>query len=199
MKVLIGVILVLFMVGCGQGSTSGGLDRGDGAAVKAKTPPKKSSVTPSSTQSKGRSLALRHTPHPGRAVRWASRNIQINVSDVWAVKGANVWRPLGFRFTHGMEGGIVFGGYSKARNSVGWSRFSFSRGRITKCTIYINPKWLRRYDIAETFAHEAGHCLGINGHIEGGLMGTYGGNGMVSQNTRAMLTYLYSIKQGGKL
>ena len=198
MKALTGVLLILFMAGCGQGSTSGGLERGGGEA-QAVISPEKPSVAPRATLDIGRSIALRHTPYPDRVIRWPSRHIPINVSEPWAVKGANVWRPLGFKFTHGMSGGITFGGYSRERNSVGWAKFRFSKGVIRQCVIYINPKWLRRYDISETFAHEIGHCLGINGHIPGGLMAWNGGNGVISPNTKAMLNYVYARRPGSRL
>jgi hypothetical protein len=95
---------------------------------------------------------------------------------------------------------IVFMGYSTARNSVGWSKFDYRGGKITQCRIWINPRYLRRYEISKTFAHEMGHCLGMNGHIgtRGTLMAKYGGSA-ISPQTVAMFRYLYSIKPGGRL
>jgi hypothetical protein len=96
---------------------------------------------------------------------------------------------------------IVFGGYSTERSSVGWSKFDFRNGKITQCKIYINPKYLRRYDIAKTFSHEMGHCLGMgSGHngIRGNLMAKYAG-GPISASTKAMFDYLYSVRPGQRL
>ena len=94
----------------------------------------------------------------------------------------------------------MFAGYSTARNAVGWSKYTYRRGVISQCLIFINPQYLRRYEISNTMSHEIGHCLGVSGHFgtRGNLMARYGGHG-VSPETVAMLNYLYSVPAGARL
>jgi hypothetical protein len=117
------------------------------------------------------------------------------------MNAAHLWVQNGFKFRMGTGNQIVYMGYSTARNAVGWSQFEYRGGQITTCKIWINPRYLRRYDIANTFSHEMGHCLGLGrGHIgiRGTLMAKYGGRKIAPQ-TVAMFNYLYSVKPGGKL
>jgi len=185
MKVLAGVLLVLFMAGCSSGSSTSGVT---------------SIAAPSGTQASiGRTLALRHTPHPGRVVRWSSHIIPVNIKTPWAIQAGAMLAPTGLKFQFGKNGGIKFGGYSKARNSVGWAKFSYRGGKIYRCTIYLNPRYLRRYSASKTFAHELLHCAGINGHFGNGLMNSHGGNGVLSGDAVALIKYLYSRRPGSKL
>ena len=185
--------------GASEGRKYPGLSTASCTVVGA--PSKTAPVAPSAAPGIGRVLALQHTIRPGLAVRWPSRVVSINVNTQWARNAAHLWVQQGFNFRMGTGRQIVFAGYSSARNSVGWSQFEFRGGKITQCRIYINPKYLRRYDIANTFAHEMGHCLGLaKGHIgvRGTLMSKFGG-ARISPHTTAMFNYMYSIKPGGKL
>ena len=208
-KRLVVLGFVAFSVGCSQGSSTSGVeDRGEGPPVVAKTkvlPPSGTSQTPSVASGKakslGRTLALGHAIHPGRAVRWPSRVVSVSTNEPWARNAAHLWVQKGFHFRMGTGKQIEFMGYSTARNAVGWSKFDYRGGKITQCRIWINPTYLRRYDIANTFAHEIGHCLGLGrGHIgvRGTLMSKYGGNRIAPQ-TVAMFNYLYSVKPGARL
>ena len=176
MQVVVLASAVFSIAGCGQGDSSAGVvERGDGATVSA---PQTPSVAPGKAQAKPQATVV------VSGKRWPTSSIGLNVSTPWAVQAGRVWNKAGVTFRHGATDGITFGGFSTARPALGWAQFKYRRGIIYQCNIYINPRYLHRYDIAETFAHELGHCLGIDGHLPtGGLMSTYGGNGRVAAST----------------
>ncbi len=179
--------------GRGEGRTAPGLSAASCGTATMPAKPGTSGI--------GRALALAHTPHAGRAVHWGSRIVSVNINTPWAQSAAHMWVQKGFQFRMGTGNQIVFAGFSSARNSVGWSKFDYRNGKITQCRIFINSKYLHRYDIAKTFAHEMGHCLGLGtGHngTRGNLMAKYAG-GPISASTKAMFDYLYSIKPGHPL
>ncbi len=174
------------MVGCGHGGSSSGVERGDGPVVSTtQSPSKPRQATPAVPQA---TVVV-------TGKRWPTASIGLNVGTPWAVQAGKVWNRAGVTFRHGATDGITFSGFSTARNSVGWARFKYRRGIIYQCNIYINPRYLHRYDIAETFAHELGHCLGIDGHLPtNGLMSKYGGNGRLAASTINLIRGKYEQK-----
>ncbi len=194
MKMLIALAAIGLLAGCGQAGSSAGVERGDGPVVSTtQSPSKPRQATPAVPQ------AIVAVP----SHRWPTSSIGLNTSESWAVRAGRVWNKAGVTFRHGATNGITFRGFSTARNSLGWAQFKYRRGIIYQCNIYINPRYLHRYDITETFAHELGHCLGIDGHLPtGGLMSKYGGNGRVAASTINLIRGKYeqagpSIRQRG--
>jgi predicted Zn-dependent protease len=110
-----------------------------------------------------------------------------------------MWRKKGFKFRMGRRGGIKFGGYNSTMSAVGRAWFSYKGGKIYKCTILLNPRYFHRYPIELTMAHEIGHCLGMTGHIEGGLMSRYAGKTRIKPDTVKFFNYIYARKPGAKL
>ena len=90
-------------------------------------------------------------------------------------------------------------GYSTARNSVGWSNFTYSRGRIIGCKIYLNPKWMRRYNPAKTMAHEIMHCTGFDSHTAGNTLMHKFGKGPMTQDLKDWAKLLYSLPVGSRI
>ena len=200
MKALLAVVAAAGLVGCGSGSTSGGLERGDGAAVKAPTV-KVASAKPTPKPAAGNAamaMVRKHSPKPGLVVRWPSKVIAVDSTERFVLDGLAMLAGTGIRFVPGRGGGIKFMGYSTARDSVGWSRYNYRNGRITHCEIWLNPRYLKRYSAAKTFAHETVHCLGMNGHTPHGLMDRFG-RGTLTQATRNWLITLYSLKPGTRV
>ena len=180
MKKLIALGLVTALVGCGQGGSSSGVEEaGTGPSKTAKV------------------VHRPHdTPESSRSHKWATSNIAINVNTAWSRAAAETWRVAGVSFRHGAGGGITFKGYSTARNSVGWAQYHRrSNGIIYRCDIFVNPRYLQKYDIEKTMAHEIGHCLGISGHMAGnGLMSKFARRRAPSQQTINLVRHKYGRK-----
>ena len=170
MKKLAIPLIALTLVGCGQAGTSTS-HRGDISV----------------------STDLSRTGKAGANVKWRSHVIPVTTSEPWAISAGQRWASTGVRFVHGKAGGITFA-LSRARNSVGWAITNYTNGRITSCNIFANPKYLHRYSIEKTFAHELGHCLGFNGHADGnGLMSTYAREWRIAGPTLAYISAKYGV------
>ena len=143
-------------------------------------------------------MVRKHALKPGVAIRWPSKTIAVDSTEQFVREGLGMLAGTGIRFASGVSGGIQYMGHSTTRNSVGWSRSVYHRGRITSCQIWLNPKYLPRYPAAETFAHEVIHCLGFNGHTDEGLMHKYG-KGLITQTTKDWLRALYSLPPGSHI
>jgi len=164
------VLIGLSLVGCGQAGT------GSGGTVQA---------------------AENHVSHASSRelpeMRWARKTIPVSVNRAWARHAGNAWsRKVGVKFAYGKRGGIVFGGYKQRSGKVGWAVTKFIGKEIISCTIYINPTYLSRKPIEKTFAHELGHCLGMNYHAKGnGLMSRFAKTGRISKSTIKYLRNKY--------
>jgi len=200
-KLLMGITL-LTMAGCGQGSSSAGVeDRGDGPSQVATTvaAPKASAPSAVVVSSPYRAMLAKHTPQEGRVVRWGNSVINVNADNSWMREAIfTASNGTGIKFRPGTAGGITYKGYSTARNSVGWSQYRYRNGVIVSCNIWLNPRYLRRYDPAKTMAHELLHCAGMKGHTPTGLMSRYG-NGELSATTKGYFRYLYSRRAGERI
>jgi len=212
---------MLILAACSGGTTSTGLERGDGAAVaagqpaKAGNPPANSPASPaSSVAAVPKSAPAKPALNPvdyqllyrmnaasnnGVTVRWPSRTIGVNRSDPTTRAAVSRWKGFNFRFG---TNGINFQGDSQARRSCGWSRTAWrANGEIAWCRIWINSAAHQRRQcgsIASTITHEVGHCLGIQGHTaDGGLMDpTAAGADVITAQASRTLTALYSLPAG---
>ena len=204
MRILSTALVALALVGCGSGhSTTGVVARGDGAPVvqaPAKTTPKPTVTAPvTPVASNALAMVKRHTPQPGRVIRWPTKVINIDSSAQVVLDALPRLAGLGLRYAPGRAGGIRFRGYSTARNSVGWSSFNYRNGRITSCDIWLNPKWVRRYSPSKTLSHEILHCTGFDGHTKGrSLMDKYG-RGEITNDIRAWAKLLYTLQPGSRI
>lgn len=201
--IIIVLAAVALLAGCGSGHATAGVEQerggGDGhmqTVVKAAPAPAAAPVRPVS--SNAMAMVRRHSPKPGFVIRWPSKVIAVNSTDQFVMEGLGMLAGTGIRFAPGMPGGITYMGYSTERNSVGWSRYVYQRGRITSCQIWLNPRYVRRYSAARTFAHETIHCLGMDGHTENGLMHKYG-KGRLTQTTKDWLRTLYNLPVGSRI
>ena len=171
-KALVLVSLVA-LVGCGQGESVSG--HGDAQAVENH---------------------ISHSNASARAIpemRWPRNRIAISVDRPWARKAGKVWsNRLPISFVYGKRGMIKFGGYQQRTGKVGWAITQFIGSEIISCTIYINPAYLNRKPIDKTFAHELGHCLGMNFHQRGkGLMSRFAKTRKISKSTIKYLRSKY--------
>ena len=215
---------MLILAACSGGTTSTGLERGEGAAAaasqpaKAGNPPASPASSPanpaSSVAAVPKSAPAKPALNPadyqllyrmnaasnnGVTVRWPSRTIGVNRSDPTTRAAVSRWKGFNFRFG---ANGINFQGDSQARRSCGWSRTAWhANGEIAWCRIWINSA-LHTHgqcgSIASTITHEVGHCLGIQGHTaDGGLMdATAAGADVITAQASRTLAALYSLPAG---
>ena len=214
---------MLILAACSGGTTSTGLERGEGAAAAASQPAKagKSPASPanpaSSVAAVPKSASAKPALNPadyqllyrmnaavnnGRTLRWPSRTIGVNRSDPTTRAAVSRWKGFNFRFG---TSGIDFQGDSAARQSCGWSRTAWrANGEIAWCRIWINNA-LHTHgqcgSIASTITHEVGHCLGIQAHTaDGGLMdATAAGADVITGQASQTLAVLYSLPAGSPL
>ena len=211
---------MLILAACSGGTTSTGLERGEGAAAAASQPAKagNSPASPanpaSSVAAVPKSASAKPALNPadyqllyrmnaavnnGRTLRWPSRTIGVNRSDPTTRAAVSRWKGFNFRFG---TSGIDFQGDSAARQSCGWSRTAWrANGEIAWCRIWINSAAHQRRQcgsIASTITHEVGHCLGIQAHTaDGGLMdATAAGADVITGQASRALTVLYSLPAG---
>jgi hypothetical protein len=193
---------VALLAGCGSGHATAGVEqeRGDGDGhmqTVVKAAPAAAPVKPIS--SNAMAMVRRHSPSPGFVVRWPSKVIAINSMDKVVLDALPMLAGLGIRYAPGKPGGIRYMGYSTARNSVGWSRFSYRNGRITTCEIWLNPRYIRKYNPAKTLSHELLHCTGFNGHTAGPSRMHRYGKGVITRDIRNWAKALYSLRPGSRI
>ena len=175
MRILATALVALTLVGCASGQSSTGVSDNALAMVK------------------------RHTPQPGFVIRWPTKVINIDSSAQVVLDALPRLAGLGIRYEPGRTGGIRFRGYSTEQNNVGWSRYYYTRGRITSCDIWLNPQWVRRYSPSKTLAHEILHCTGFDGHTENHSLMDKFGRGEITKDIRDWARLLYSLKPGSRI
>lgn len=142
----------------------------------------------------------------GKTIRFLKIPIKIHIKNIddgkeqvreWSIATNNI---LSFEFvsdpneadiklSYGVEGPLVCGVTYQPE---------FENGEINEATIEIDPKTLLPDFLPidrckQTIKHELGHALGFFAHTnDGGLMDPTGGNGKISEQTKRLMSILYT-------
>ena len=217
---------MLILAACSGGTTSTGLERGDGAGAAAGQPaqgnnsptnsggggaPANASAASGNASAKPAFSPLDYqllyrlnaASNNGTTIRWPSRTIGVSGADPATRAAVSRWK--GFNFNFGASG-INFQGASQQRgHACGWSQFAWRHnGEIAFCKIWLNPVAHQAGGcgtMASTITHEVGHCLGLDGHTaDGGLMDkTAASANVITTNVSRTLNLLYSLPPGSSL